>query len=145
MRLARRFIRAYSRNSRFSRADKEMTLLSMLFKGTLGDEHVYHAIFDGSGWSTPAMIPEIVTGTHPMWVRYYDQTLFTAWRAVAPTHAIELGRYDGPSAWTWWGANPPAVFSSAAPAAAPLPGGTGRLLLAWKGNGANTSNSVCRV
>jgi hypothetical protein len=116
-----------------------MTIISMLFKGTLGDEHVYQCDFDGSGWSTPAMIPEMVTGTHPMWVRYYDQTLFTAWRAVAPTQAVATARYDGPNHWAWFGQNPPGAFSSAAPAAAPVPGTSGKLLLAWKGQDADTS------
>jgi hypothetical protein len=116
-----------------------MTIMSMLFKGTLGDDHVYQCDFDGSGWSAPAIIAEIVTGTHPIWVRYYDQTLFASWHAAAPSHSIQTARYDGPNFWTWWGENPPGAVSSVAPAAAHSPWDDAKMFLFWK---ADTDTSI---
>src|SRR5262249_20992149 len=96
-----------------------MTILSMLFKGIPGDEHVYQSDFDGWGWSRPLLIPQIVSGSHPMWTRYYDQTLFTAWRGASAPHNVQAARYDGPNTWAWFGAVPGAT-SDAAPAGAPM-------------------------
>jgi hypothetical protein len=110
-----------------------MTILSMLFKGVPGDEHVYQSDFDGSGWSAPLVIPEIVTPSHPMWARYYDQTLLTAWREAAPPHNVQAARFDGPGFWTWFGAIPGAT-SDAAPSGAAM-AGLSHFLLAWKGAG----------
>jgi hypothetical protein len=105
----------------------------MLFKGIPGNEQVYQSDFDGSGWSAPLAIPQIVSGSHPMWTRYYDQTLFTAWRGASSPHHVQAARYDGPNLWTWFGAVPSAT-SDAAPAGAPMIT-FGNFLLAWKSAG----------
>lgn len=107
-----------------------MTILSMLFKGIPGDEQVYQSDFDGSGWSLPLAIPQIVTGSHPMWARYYDQTLFTAWRDASSPHKVLAARFDGPNLWAWLGSVPNAT-SDAAPTGAPM-ATSGDFLLAWK-------------
>ncbi|HMG20370.1 MAG TPA: hypothetical protein VK607_03600, partial [Kofleriaceae bacterium] len=111
-----------------------MTLLSMLFKGIPGDERVHQSDFDGSGWSPPLVIPQIVSGSHPVWTRYYDQTLFVAWRDVAAPHAVHAARYDGPNDWAWLGAVPGATTGTA-PAAAAMSWLPGRVLLAWRADG----------
>lgn len=107
-----------------------MTILLMLYKGVPGDEQVYQSDFDGSGWSPPLAIPPIVSGSHPMWTRYYDQTLLTAWRDTSPQHNVQAARYDGPNAWAWLGAVPGAA-SDAAPTGAPMTMSS-QFLLAWK-------------
>ena len=115
-----------------------MSVLSILFKGTPGDDHVYQCEFDGSGWSTPQVIPQIVTGAHPMWVRYYDQTIFTAWRDVSTPHNVHAARYDGPNAWNWLGLVPGA-FTGAAPGGAYMSTPFANLLLGWKSDGADNA------
>ena len=107
-----------------------MSILSMLFKGIPGDEQVYQADFDGSGWSPPLAIPQIVSGSHPMWSGYYDQTLFTAWREVPSPHNVQAARFDGPNSWAWFGPVPGAT-SDAAPAGARM-ANAADFLLAWK-------------
>lgn len=110
-----------------------MTILSMLFKGIPGDERVYQIDFDGSGWSPPLAISQIVTASHPMWARYYDQTLFTAWRDTSSPSRVQAGRFDGPNAWTWFGAVPGATSDAAPTGAAKTT--AGHFLLVWKAAG----------
>ena len=107
-----------------------MSILSMLSKGVPGDEQVYQTDFDGSGWSQPLAIPQIVSRSHPMWARYYDQTLFTAWRGASSPHEVQAARFDGPNAWTWFGAVPQAT-SDAAPTGARMMTSS-NFQLAWK-------------
>ncbi len=105
----------------------------MLFKGIPGDERVYQSDFDGSGWSPPSVIAQIVTASHPAWAGYYDQTLFTAWHDTSSPSRVQAARFDGPNLWTWFGAVPGAT-SDAAPTGAAMTT-VGQFLLAWKAAG----------
>jgi len=105
-------------------------LLSMIFKGVPGDEHVYQSDFDGSGWSPKQLIPQIVTASHPAWANYYDQTIFTAWHDTSSPSRVQAARFDGPNQWAWFGPVPGAT-SDAAPAGAAMTTSS-NFMLVWK-------------
>ncbi|EXK23599.1 hypothetical protein FOMG_19640 [Fusarium oxysporum f. sp. melonis 26406] len=105
--------------------------LHMLWKGSNGDEGIWHSAFDGSYWVAQENIKGIATAVIPK-IAVYNGKLYAAWRGRDSDERLWYTSYDGSS----WAPQQmiPSTWSSVGPSLATF---NNRLYAIWKGMGSD--------
>lgn len=72
--------------------------LFMAWKGSNGDERIWHSTFDGSVWTAPETIPNAASSDGPALV-LFQGAIYAAWRGPGDDERIWYASYNGTS-WT---------------------------------------------
>lgn len=102
--------------------------LHMLWKGSNGDQSIWHSAFDGSYWTPQQKVPNVATAVIPK-LAVYSGKLYAAWRGGGSTETLWYTSYDGS-----WAPQKmiPSTWSSVGPSLATF---NNKLYAAWKGMG----------